>query len=58
MDEDVPPFIAVLGDKCEGRCAIVVEKAIIASDTEDFPKAVALFMGFTYAIDILESLSL
>jgi len=30
LDEDAPPFIAVLGDKYEGRCAMV-EKAIIVS---------------------------
>lgn len=48
----MPPFIAVLGDRYEGRCAIVVEKAIVVGGIEDFPKAVALFMGFIYSMDM------
>ena len=50
--EDVPPFIAVIGQKYTAKCAIIVEKTIVVNDIENLVQAIALFIGVIYAMDI------
>ena len=52
--DDVPPFVAVVGVpySTDARCSIVVERTVVMRDIDDFPKAVALFLGIVFCLDL------
>ena len=54
MADDVPPFIAVVGDDYDPTCrrSIVVEREVVIRDIPDLPTAVALFMGVIFSVDL------